>query len=143
MKLTVKIEGLDDLTGAFQRIKGACDTVLEPAARAGAEVIRNEAIKKAPGPHIELNVKRVTQKKAEVVIGPDKEHWYYQFAEYGTSAHTVKPSKKKALSWPGGPVVKKVMHPGRSRDPFLQPAIENNQSSILSAISEALRKAIR
>ncbi len=143
MKITARIEGLDDLKTAFQRLKGATDAVLEPAARAGGEVIKQAADKNAPGPHNEISTKRVSQKKVEVLIGPDKEHWHYQFAETGTDAHEIEPSHKKAMTWPNGPVVKHVSHPGRAAKPFLRPAIDSNQSKILDAISNVLRKVIR
>lgn len=143
MKVTTKIEGLGDLSKAFQLLKGATDTVLEPAARAGAEVVRQAANQDAPGPHNEINMKRVSQKKAEAEIGPDKEHWYYLFEETGTDAHEITPSKKKALTWPGGPMVKRVSHPGRAARPFLRPALDNNLNKILNAMSNVLRQVIR
>ncbi len=143
MKVTARIKGLDELKAAFQRLKGATDTVLVPAAMAGAKVIKEAADQNAPGPHNEISVKQVSAKQVEVEIGPDKEHWYYQFPETGADAHEITPLNKKALTWPGGPLVKKVRHLGRAAEPFLQPAIENNQNRILEAIASVLRRVLR
>ena len=79
--------------------------VTKEALEAGGMVIHDAAEQKAPGPHIEIKVMRGSELakrwrssgaqgiKADgwyVAIGPDKAHWYYRFAEYGTKTHGVR-----------------------------------------------------
>ena len=143
MKVTVKIEGLDDLRAKFAQTRMGTDAVLGTAVLAGAEVVRQAAERDAPGPHIEMELEHSGGHKAEAIIGPDDEHWYYMYAETGTVGHGIEPLSKEALSWPGiGHAVGSVWHPGRAAEPFLRPAIDSNHGRILDAIGRVLRSVI-
>lgn len=83
--------------------------IVEKALYAGGGVIHDAAENKAPGPHIVVEVmtgaelmkgwssaaaQGINAKYMYAVIGPDKEHWYYRFSEYGTKSHGVKRRKR-------------------------------------------------
>lgn len=49
---------------------------------------------------------------------------YAAHVEFGTSPHTILPSNKKALFWPGARhPVRGVSHPGTQPQPFFRPAL--------------------
>lgn len=75
--------------------------VQDTALQAGGDVLKDDANANAPGPHIisEVVSGRTLKKKRKsagvkgnarvVAVGPDQEHWYYKFAEYGAIPHDV------------------------------------------------------
>lgn len=144
--VTVSLEGADELQAAIQGLRRAArGTVLERAALAGAEVIRDSAARRAPGPHIELETIKQADHAVLVGIGPDKDHWYYGFFETGTTGHPIKPETKEALVFAGheGPEVRiRVDHPGMDAAPFLRPAIDESKSAATMAAGDELRRGI-
>ena len=145
-KVTVRIEGADELKAAIEGLRRAArGPILERAALKGAEVIRAEASGNAPGPHVEAEVTKAADLAVEVGIGPDAAHWYYQFFETGAGAHSIDPTKKKALAFPGreGQVVRfHVGHPGMAAKPFLRPAVDSQKDAAVQATGDELRKGI-
>jgi HK97 gp10 family phage protein len=83
--------------------------IVEKALYSGGIVIHNAAELKAPGPHIVIDiftgaelmrgwtsavVQGIKVTDLYAVVGPDDEHWYYRFAEYGVKAHGVERRKR-------------------------------------------------
>jgi hypothetical protein len=83
--------------------------VVSAALLEGGGLIQSAAKARAPGPHIGIQVMTGAELmkgwksagaqgiKADalyVAVGPDKEHWYYRFSEYGVKAHGVKKRKR-------------------------------------------------
>jgi len=138
-----KVEGVEDLEQALRDLGVEVQKVLIRAAEAGAEVIRKEAEKRAPGPGVAKKVVKRGKYEAHVDVGPDKEHWYYQFFETGADPHIIPRKKKRAegkrLAFQGRNGLvrpRMVRHPGMKPRPFLRPAIDE-------ARDEAVRKAGR
>jgi HK97 gp10 family phage protein len=119
------IEALDNIIPSNEMIK--------KARLAGAEIIREEAQRRAPG-----SIEIVIEDKDDItLIGPDKEHWYARFLEYGTTGHTVKSVEKKALEWDG--IFAAISKPGGvSARPFLRPAFDENKQAVIEAIKKEL-----
>lgn len=145
--VTVTVEGAEELRAAFARLERAVrGPALERAAMAGAEVIRDEARRRGPGPAIEVEVVKEADEAVLVGIGPDKDHWYYGFFETGVSRHKITPHKGKALVFQGregGEVVRVVVdHQGMPAQPFLRPAIDGRKDEAAAAAGEALRREI-
>jgi HK97 gp10 family phage protein len=89
--------------------KAVREEVIKRALQSGGEVIEAAAESKAPGPHIVT----VVMTGAELmkgwkssaaqgikstgfygVVGPDEDHWYYRFSEYGVKPHGVTKRKR-------------------------------------------------
>jgi HK97 gp10 family phage protein len=85
------------------------EEVVKQALLAGGVVIQGAAKAKAPGPHIGVEVmtgaelskkwrsagaQGVKPEALYAAIGPDTDHWYYRFAEYGVKSHGVKNRKR-------------------------------------------------
>lgn len=145
MKTELKIEGDKELVAILQRLgKGLLESV-EAATAKGAEVAVSAAKQRAPGPYIEAEVGKVERGKAEFTIGPDKAHWYYIFSETGATRHEIDGHVRKALRFDiGGEevILKRVKHPGMAAEPFLRPALEENQERIKAAMGETFREVI-
>lgn len=144
--VTVHLEGEAELKAKIEALgKAARGATLERAALAGAEVIRADAQRRAPGPHIEAEVTQAADMAIEVGIGPDKEHWYYLFFETGTSGHGIGPDSGKAIVFSGreGPEVRfEVDHPGMAAEPFLRPALDSKRDMAIAATGAELRREI-
>lgn len=145
-KATVKIEGAEELKRKLEALsRGARGPILERAAAEGAEIVKDAANARAPGPNIEAEVAKAAEFAVLFHIGPDKEHWYYQFAETGVSAHRIDGNVKQAIQFPGdeGLIVRFVAeHPGHAADPFLRPALEGSKAEATAAVGRALKKQI-
>jgi len=143
---TVKFEHADELKKALARLsKNAAGAVLRDAALDGAKVLQQAANADAPGPHIETDVVSVSKKQVVIAVGPDKEHWYYQFLETGSPPHTIMPSEKSALRWPDGDeavFTSVVKHPGMAARPFLRPAIDEHWGAAVNAAGASLRRRL-
>jgi HK97 gp10 family phage protein len=142
-----RIEGGEELLARLKRLEQAArGAALEAAAMAGAEVIRAEANRRAPGPHVELEASKITDTGAEIAIGPDGEHWYYQFFELGAGRHTIGPHSKKAIRFPGAEgqemVRFGVTHPGMAARPFLRPALDGQKGAAVEAVGDELQRSI-
>jgi len=144
--ITTRIEGADELKAKIERLKTkARGGILENAAKAGAEVIRDAAAADAPGPHVELELSASAEYAVEFSIGPDAAHWYYMFFETGAGRHAVTGNTKKAVAFQGsgGEVVRVVVdHPGIKAKPFLRPAIDGRRGEAVAVVGRHLRQGI-
>ena len=142
-----RIEGGDELLAKLKRLEAAArGAALEAAAMAGAEVIRAEANRRAPGPHVDREVSESSDSAVEIAIGPDGEHWYYQFFELGAGRHTIGPHRKKAIRFPGAEgqemVRFGVTHPGMAPRPFLRPALDGQKANAVEAVGDELQRSL-
>ena len=65
---------------------------------------------------------------------------YAPWVEKGTGAHTIRPKRKKALSWQGASLpVKSVRHPGSAAKPFLIPAFKQEKPKFIQNLKEAIQ----
>lgn len=130
-RIRVELIGDKELHEKLHRLGIGVQNANSKAARAAEVPIQAEASAGAPGPHIlALQSKREsTEDLAVVDIGPDKDHWFYQFFETGAIAHTIKAKKAKALAFEGRNglvVIQSVQHPGMKKKPFLKKSMTNN-----------------
>lgn len=139
--ITVTLEGGEALIEALRRLEADIVGALGAAGAAGAVPVVDAANSRAPGPHIEAEVVGVSEKRVTVKIGPDKEHWYYRFAETGAAAHEI-----------AGPLVfegreglmrtASAHHPGMAAQPFLRPARDEKQGAASDAMGASLRAQV-
>ncbi|HEY6072454.1 MAG TPA: HK97-gp10 family putative phage morphogenesis protein [Anaerolineales bacterium] len=159
--------------------------VVKQALLAGGGVIKDAALQKAPGPHIGIEVMPGSQLSKKwrsagsqgikpdglyVAVGPDADHWYYRFPEYGVKAHGVarrKRTRKEIQLRAASPrearsairrqfagrkpamvfsingkliFTRKVR--GFAAKPFLKPAAENNQEAAIQELGNVLGREI-
>jgi len=106
--MTVKLSGASKLARRLAALeRNAGRTILSRATAAGAEVIRQEAVRLAPrsarkGVHAADHIKRrrvkASRSRAEFAIGYDKKKaWYLRFLELGTKFISAQPHLRPAL----------------------------------------------
>lgn len=138
----VEIRGDDELKRKLEMLGAKARAVLLDAARAGAEEIEREATRLAPEPHIHVGGEKVDGGAAEVSIGPDDDHWYYRFFEFGATQHEI---KGNPLVFEGENrliVTRRVNHPGMPARPFLRPALDTRKEASVKRVGETFRREI-
>lgn len=109
-RITIEPKSLAEFNRKLERLaKAVREEVVTLALAAGGAVIESAAEQRAPGPHIGVEVMKgselmkgwrsgaaqgIKPNALYVAIGPDKEHWYYRFHEYGVKAHSVTKRKR-------------------------------------------------
>ena len=142
-RITVKLEGEQELIDKLKRMGAGAERVLRGAVEAGAEIVRDDSSRQAPGPHVERETRRASPGRVEVAVGPDKPHWYYKFAETGAIPHTITGSPR--LAFPAGGrmiVVSAVHHPGMGARPFLRPALDKNRQEVVDTVGRLVRALV-
>lgn len=180
-KVSVDTRSLDNALGQLER--AVRDAVVESALRAGGGVIQRAAISKAPGPGIVVEMmsgkklgagtatglmkKNIRAGSRFAVVGPDKQHWYYRFLEYGTKDHgvtkrkrTVRQQQMKRLGLKaearslrrrtrpamkftvGGRMVFARKVRGFAEEPFMEPAAESAGKAAQKQIEKVLLREI-
>lgn len=183
-KLNIDPQSLAQFDTALVGLERAVrEAVIFKALQNGGEVIQGAAEGRAPGPHIVT----VTMTGAELlrgwksgskqgvkadglyaVVGPDKDHWYYRFTEYGVKPHGVKrrkrtrtqqtarvarkkrselsPSIRNArpvMSWNvGGRQIFARKVRGYAARPFLRPAVDSQGTNAIRTMADTLSDEI-
>lgn len=148
--VTFKLDGDEELLRNLIRLGDAvAGAALGKATLRGADVLEQAAERMAPGPHIETQIIEEAPGLVVVAIGPDKDHWYYQFSETGASPHEIPTTKAQGetiLHFEGGPdgetFAFKVDHPGMAAAPFLRPAVDTQKDKAIDALADELTVAM-
>lgn len=97
---TVVVEGGEALEHKLRLAEGRMTDELPKAGRAGGDLIRGFAIRGAPGPHVIVEPgKPWSAKEVSFEIGPDKDHWYYRFFEFGVHMFEINMIAKRTTRW--------------------------------------------
>ena len=140
--ITVSLEGGEDLLKAIRNADMSVRSVLRAATLAGGQVVASAAAGSAPGPEIIAEVLEASAAGVEVGIGPDKEHWFYQFLETGAAAHEITGTPLIFEGREGMVKTAKVSHPGMAARPFLRPAHDSTQTEQSDTLGAKIREAL-
>lgn len=140
--VVVKIEGGEELLEKLRAMGIDVRKVLKEATLAGAEEIRRPANHDAPGPHIIAEVMASDKNSATVGIGPDEDHWYYQFFETGAQPHKITGAPLAFEGEEGTIIIGRVSHPGMTASPFLRPAFDRHKGDAEQSVGDKLRGVI-
>lgn len=148
IKMKVSIDGVDELAAKLKKAGIAPSRVLGQAAMSGAEVIREDAARRAPGPNViaeESDAKfSGTKSRVTVSVGADKAHFYYNFFERGTAAHGPKKKGRKYMKWfENGQAVLARRVRGVTARPWLRPAFDGRQNAAIDATAFVFAMAMR
>ena len=172
-KSRVEIIGIKELRQIIHDMGEGVQKVNSKAGRSGGDLIAEIANEYAPGPHIlsRQSKKESNENIAVMDIGPDKEHWYYQFLETGALPHEIKAgvtarrevwlpfghwrrAKKEDLANAtagaklafqginGLVIIGAVSHPGMKASPFLRQALTRNRDLIQEHVGKVFRAEI-
>lgn len=142
-RINVRLKGDKELFRKLAKLNVNVEAVLEVAVQAAATVIQAAANPMAPGPNIQQETVERKPSRVRVQVGPDKAHWYYRFAEFGTSAHGPKRKGRKMMVWQGGEgLIFARRVEGVPAKPFLRPAADGHSDQAQDAMGAVLRSAI-
>jgi len=119
---SVNMSGMDELLAQLDRLGEDASKALKEAVMKGAEVVREDASRRAPrrtgklSQSIIIESAEVDPDYISVKIGPNKEAFYGTFVEKGTSKMHAKP--------------------------FLRPAWDANKENVKKIISDELRRRL-
>lgn len=140
MALRVTIEGDEELIRKLKAMGDRAATAIRPSVEDGAEVVRTDANRRAPGPNIYYKLELTTNERATYAISFDDEHWHYQFIELGVDPHPIEGNPLLVFVGRNGLVrAHHVDHPGFASRPFLRPALVGNKPGIQDAVGDRLR----
>lgn len=119
-KAVARFEGTAEVIANLDKYeKRIFNKELQPAFMAAAELVRDDAAKRAPvGPTGRLREGMVAEwqsRRRRAVVGPSKDAYYGEFQERGTSRHAAQP--------------------------FLRPALDSQASAAFRVIAQGLSKA--
>lgn len=185
-KLTIEPKSLADFNRKMQKLAQATrEDVVRAGLAAGGAVVQSAAEQKAPGPYIGVEVVKgselmkgwrsgsaqgIKPNALYVAIGPDKDHWYYRFHEYGVKAHGVKSRKRTRKEITARSIQGRTAYRGLKRQfagrrpamvfsidgklifarkvkgyaakPFLRPAADSQGPAAMQAIGQVLKREI-
>lgn len=132
VNMRVKVSGADEIARRLNLMGEKAKEIIEPAAKAGAEIIRQAASSKVPrgktgelADSIVAEVTEIKNLKATVSVGPDAKHFYGRFVEMG---HAIVVNKK---------VVGSV-----EPRPFLRPALDETKDLVEQVVAEEVRRGL-
>ncbi len=140
----VTVEGADELIAKLKALPEAvASEALVEAVMAGAEVVRAAAALKAPresGGLAEsivaaIDPARTESTRATARVGPDAEHFYGQFEEFG---HAIVPPGPKGTKRKA-PERKAAVTGHTPPHPFLRPALDESKREVEAAIMAVLK----
>jgi HK97 gp10 family phage protein len=141
-----EIQGDDEFYKKLRMMANQMSLILEEAAQAGADVVKDESNRLAPGPYIETDLAKKTRHFAEMEIGADEDHWYYRFFETGAASHEITPDQKSGLEFPGreGEMIVRIFasHQGMPAAPFLRPAHDGKRKEAEEATGRKFLEVI-
>lgn len=141
--------GGKEIVKALKKRAEAVSDALEPAARAGGEVIQKEAKRLAPertgnlADHIELETLEVKGDHVLVGVGPDDEKaWYGFLVEFGTGQHRIERDTAQGLEVDDDQFAASAEHHGARAQPFMRPALDNKAKQATEAMAKVLKDAL-
>lgn len=124
------------------------NNVMKSALRAGARVIADEAKVLVPvgdsgklRESIRVSVRSRKGRVSASAKAGNKEAFYYNWIEYGTAAHEIRPKNGKSLFF-SGLFSELIDHPGARAKAFMRPAFDNKASEAIQAVGRMIGKRL-
>lgn len=156
----VVLDGGEELLQKLEAMGGKALSVLKQATNDGGNAVFDDIKNDAPGSKSIVMIEASKPKGYgvfSVEIGPDKEHWFYQFFETGVRPYEINmvkkrsrratgkgrkiKSDKKAMSF-HGQVFKKIRRGPMVAKPFLRNNFLPKQSEIEGAFGDTIKREV-
>lgn len=139
MDFSVKIQGADRLVENLKRWPSVAAPILRRALSASQAVLAKHTVKGTVPWRTGFLTQSFRAELSDAVLKWFPTASYAPYVEFGTKAHTILPSEKKALYWPGAEhPVRSVRHPGTKPNQFMERIIEQSQPEIDNVFVAAL-----
>lgn len=140
---TIKIEGLEKLKVAFRRSPGIVKEQIHKAIALSIALVDRNAKIEAPVKtgRLRSGIRSRISPFRGMVESTVK---YGIFVHEGTSAHIIRPVRKKALYWKGAKhPVKMVRHPGTKANPFMKRGAEKSEGQVRLVFQRAINNVTK
>ncbi|MCY9334120.1 hypothetical protein MOF01_08115 [Bacillus spizizenii] len=128
--MSMRIKGMKELLSKVRKLGNRAQLLEEGALNAGAEPIYEDM--EANKPSRQSRIVKGEVKNGVIEIGPSSLDFISRFAEYGTSPHLIKLKNKKVMTDGTKIYGKEVDHPGHKPEPFVEPALINNEREAIN-----------
>jgi len=141
--ITIKIEGLEKLKDAFKKSPGIVREQIQKAIALSVALVNREAKIEAPVRTGRLRSSiRSRIQPFKGIVEPTVDYAIY--VHEGTSAHIIRPVRRKALYWKGAKhPVKMVHHPGTKANPFMKRGAEKAEGKVQAIFQRAINNIAR
>lgn len=149
MRVKMTVSGVDEIRRRLERL--GVDTAQEyirEAGREGAKVIQEDASERIQlGPHrdhlrdsIVIEETREQDGRIDFAIGPDKDHYWGRFVEFGHAVVRV----TNRIKGPSGRTKRRItINLGQvPPHPFLRPALDTKRREANQRVAEILRRRL-
>lgn len=141
--IKMEIKGLTELKLAFKKSPQVVMTQIQRAISLSIAVVGRQSKIEAPVKTGRLRAgirSRIVPFRGIV----ESTVAYGIFIHEGTSAHIIRPVKKKALYWKGAKhPVKSVRHPGTRANPFMQRGADKSELKVRSLFQNAINNVTK
>lgn len=138
MAITIKIKGLKELRAAFRKSPGIVRSQIQKAIVLSIASVSRETKKEAPVKTSRLRT-GIRSKISPFRGTVESTVEYGIYVHEGTSAHIIRPVRKKALYWKGAShPVRSVRHPGTRANPFMKRGAEKAEGQVQAIFQRAI-----
>jgi len=141
--VTIQIKGLKELKAAFKKAPAIVrNQIIKAIALSVASVNRNVKLETpVKTGHLRSGIRsRISPFKGMV----ESTRNYGIYVHEGTSAHIIRPVRKKALYWKGAShPVKSVRHPGTKANPFMKRGAERSEGQVRAIFQRAINNVTK
>ncbi len=157
-RLSLSAESFAKHKAALKKLANVTRKEITSAALlAGGIIIRDAANEKAPGPHIVCIVvtgrtlmksrrfrglgagRELKSNMRYAAIGPDADHWYYRFSEFGATKHDISVRDTGYVAFEGIVRAWAKQSGGTRMRPFLRPAVDDFGQEAVNAMANVLK----
>ena len=151
MDIEIRAEwtGVTELQNKILYLSGSeAKSVFRSGVTAGAKLVKNYAVQRAPGKNAKKEIGYKTigfTEGAMALIGPVSGKYWYRFYEYGTKTHGPRKKGRKLMMWrdgPGGKMNFARTVRGITARPFLHPAAEDHAAELEAAIIKGYKQML-
>ncbi len=143
MSIKVQIKGLKELQAAFRKSPMVVGKEIQKAIATSVMMINRNTKQEVPVKTGTL--RRGIRSKISSFRGTVESTLAYGICVHeGTSAHIIRPVKKKALYWKGAAhPVKSVRHPGTRANPFMKRGAEKSEGQVQAIFQKAVNNVTK
>lgn len=143
MPINIQIKGLEELKTAFRKSPMIVGQEVQKAIALSVGLINRNAKMEAPVKTGTL--RRGIRSKFSPFRGSVESTLAYGiYVHEGTSAHIIRPIRKKALYWKGARhPVKSVRHPGTRANPFMKRGAEKSEGQVQAIFQKAINNVTK
>ena len=144
MDFNVEITGISQLVAAFAEAPAIATPILQKSLSASQAILAKYTVKGTVPWRTGFLAQTFRADISNLILRWFPTASYAPYVEFGTKPHTILPTNKMALYWPGAAhPVKSVNHPGTKPNPFMERIVAAAQNDIDAIFGSALTQIVQ